>query len=113
MNLATLRVEGTESALDAFQKVFPLEQDARWSTGDRLRNGSVHSSSGFTATIADAGTPAELTSLIRAFLMHCKEKGIVFPRLRLVAELAIGVTVGDSEQFVVTVEFAPSEPYCV
>lgn len=109
MNLATLRVEGTDSSLEVLKKALPLVCDAQWSKGDSRCNGSVHTSSGFNATVADAGNPRELSRLIRAFLVQCKEKGIVFPSLNLVAELAVGFTVGDSEQFVAGVEFSPSE----
>jgi hypothetical protein len=43
------------------------------------------------------------------FLANCKEKSIVFPSLGLVAELDVGFTVGDSEQFVGSVVFSPPE----
>jgi hypothetical protein len=109
MNLATLRVEGTDSDLEALKKALSLESDAHWSKGERRRNGSVHASSGFNATVADAKNPKELIGLIRAFLVLCKNKQIVFPRLNLEAELAVGFTVGDSEQFVASVEFSPSD----
>jgi hypothetical protein len=109
MNLATLRVEGKDSALDALKKALSLECDSQWNKGDKRRNGGVHALSGFNATVADAGNPRELVSLIRAFLARCKEKGIVFPCLNVEAELAVGFTVGDSEQFVASVEFSPSD----
>jgi len=109
MNLATLRVEGTDGALNILKEALSLECDTQWSKGDKRRNGSVHALSGFNATVADATNPRELVSLIRVFLARCKEKGIVFPSLNIEAELAVGFSVGDSEQFVAGVEFSPSE----
>ena len=109
MNLATLRVEGTDSALESLKTVLSLECDTQWKMGDKRRNGRVHTLSGFNATVADAKNPGELTELIRSFLVQCKDNKIVFPNLDLSAELAISFTVGDSEQFVAGVEFSPSE----
>jgi hypothetical protein len=74
MNLATLRVEGTDSDFEALIKELSLESDAHWNKGEKRRNGSVHALSGFNATVADAKNPRELIDLIRAFLMLCKNK---------------------------------------
>jgi len=109
MNLATLRVEGTDSALESLKKALCLECDTQWKKGDKRRNGRAHTLSGFNATVANARNPGELEGLIRSFLAQCKNNNIVFPSLDLSAELAVGFTVGDSEQFVAGVEFAPSE----
>jgi len=109
MNLATLRVSGTDAALDTLKKTLSLECDTQWSKGDISRNGRKQESSGFNSTIADAENPGELLRLIRIFLVQCKDKGIVFSKLNLEAELAIGFSVGDSKQFFAGVEFAPSE----
>jgi hypothetical protein len=109
MNIATLRVEGPDHSLDELKNVLPLMIKAQWRTGDIRSNGKVHSSSGVYATLADAENPGILISLIRSFLEQCKEKDIVFSRLNLTAELDIGFTVGDSIQFVASVDFSPSE----
>ena len=109
MNLATLRVEGTDSALESLRETLSLECDTQWGKGDKRRNGSVHESSGFNATIADAGSPRELEGLIRSFLTRCRNKKIVFPSLDLSAELSVGLTVGDTHQFVAGVEFTSSD----
>ncbi|GAB3272720.1 hypothetical protein GCM10027297_05790 [Parahaliea aestuarii] len=71
-----------------------------------MRNGRIHDSSGFTTTIADTHNSKELTDQIAVFLEHCKTTGIVFPALNLTAELSVGFTVGDSEQFVGSVSFS-------
>jgi hypothetical protein len=109
MNLATLSVEGEDSALATIAEQLPLKHEQQWKKGDPRRNGKVHSSSGFQITVADAKNPGELTKCIHAFLAQCKESGIVFPEKSLVAELSVGFTVGDSEQFVAGVEFLPAE----
>lgn len=109
MNLATLRIEGEEPALEALAKALPLVHDSRWKKGDSRRNGTVHSCSGFVATVADAENPGQLVILVRAFLEECKKRGVVFSRFALSAELSLGFTVGDSVQFVAGVEFSPSD----
>lgn len=109
MNIATLRVEGTDSALGLVKKALPYECDAEWRKGDGRRNGNVYSASGFSVTIADANSPRELEGLLRSFLSLCKEKNIRLSGPDLAAELAVGFTVGDSDQYVAGVEFRPSE----
>ena len=93
----------------ALKKALSLESDAHRSKSDRRRNAWVRASPGFNATAAHAKNPKELIGLIRAFLEQCKDKHILFPRLNLKAELAVGFTVGDSEQFVAVVECSPFE----
>jgi hypothetical protein len=65
--------------------------------------------SGFSATVANARQPGDLVGLVRSFLVQGKDNNLVFARLVLSAELAVGLTVGDSEQFVARLEFSPSE----
>jgi len=109
MNLATLRVEGPDESLQELRKSLQLVCDTEWVKGDKRKNGRVNAASGFNATIADAKNPRELSALIRVFLANCKKKTIVFSSLGLVAELDIGFTVGDSEQFVGSIVFSPLE----
>ncbi|MBI5752747.1 MAG: hypothetical protein HZA59_11505 [Hydrogenophilales bacterium] len=109
MNLATLRVSGTDAALDTIKKTLSLDLDTQWRKGDIRRNGRKQESSGFNSTIADAENPIELLRLIRIFLAQCKEKAVVFSQFKLEAELDIGFSVGDSKQFFASVEFSPSE----
>lgn len=109
MNLATLQVEGNAGALEFLKKAIVLDIDAEWAKGDKRRNGHVHESSGFNATVADARNSPELISQVRSFLAQCTETKIDFASMGLSAELAIGFTVGDSEQFVTGVIFSPSE----
>jgi hypothetical protein len=107
MNLATLIVEGEQSALGDLRKALPLQIAASWEKGDIRRNGKPHASPGFSATIADAANPRELAHAVQTFLKQCKERGVSFPKSGVSAELSLGVTVGDSQQFVAGVEFSP------
>lgn len=108
MNLATLIVEGEEPALGNLRKALPLQIDASWKRGDVRRNGKIHTSPGFSATIADAANPRDLTHAIQTFLKQCKERGVSFAKRGVSAELSLGVTVGDSQQFVAGVELSSS-----
>lgn len=109
MNLATLRVQGTDEALHLLCSQIKLVADSTWKKGDPKRRGGCFSTSGLSATIVDAKNPAELVSAIRAFVAKCKEQGIVLASPSLSAELAIGVTVGDSQQFIACVDFSASD----
>ena len=107
MNLATLRVEGTDEALQAVRNALGLVPDSIWKQGEPKRRGGFFSSSGMNATIADAKNPGEMVVAIREFVAECKAKHFVFSGPGLSAELSIGVTVGETEQFVACVDFSP------
>ncbi|MCA3106742.1 MAG: hypothetical protein ACK5V0_00670 [Alphaproteobacteria bacterium] len=109
MNLATLRVDGTDQAIQAMCNLLGLEPDQTWKKGDPRRRGGFFSSSGLSATIADAKNPGEMVVAIREFVAQCKARDFAFSGSNLSAELAIGVTVGDTEQFVAFVDFSASD----
>ena len=109
MNLATLRVRGSDDALQTLCNTLGLVADSTWKKGDPKRRGGSFPTSGFSATIVDAKNPAELVLAIRAFVAKCQERHIVLSTPNLTAELALGVTVGDSEQFVACVDFSASD----
>ena len=109
MNLATLRVEGADDSLESLKSAISLSIDTEWKKGDKRRNGVSHELSGFSATVADAKNPSELIRIVRAFLAQWKERSIVISSRGLEAELSLGITVGDSEQFVASIELSPSE----
>jgi hypothetical protein len=74
-----------------------------------MRRGGHHSSAGFNATVADALNPDEMIVAIRNFFAMCKEQGVTFGRPSLSAELSVGVTVGDSDQFTASVALSASD----
>lgn len=108
MNIATLRIESEESTLDGLKATLPGRVDAQWRKGERGRNGVVHALSGYNATVAEAANPRALVSEIRSFLTQCKERNLDF-RAALAAELSIGFTVGDSQQFVASLALSPGD----
>lgn len=109
MNLATLRVEGTDEALQAVCNLLGLEADSTWKQGEPKRRGGFYSMSGLNATIADSQNPGEMVAAIREFVAECNARNFVFSGSGLAAELAVGVTVGDTEQFVAFVDFSASD----
>ena len=111
MNLATLRVEGTDEALQAMRDLLGIEPNQTWKKGEPKRRGGCFSHSGLSATIADedAQNPVEMIGAIREFVSNCKERNFVFSAPSLSAEIAIGVTVGDSVQFVAFVDFSAAD----
>lgn len=109
MNLAMLRVEGTDEALETARNSLCLVPDSMWKKGEPKRRGGFFSSSGLSATIADAKNPGEMVVAIREFVAECKAQRFVFFGSSISAELSIGVTVGDTEQFVACVDFSASD----
>lgn len=109
MNLAMLRIEGTDEALQTVRNTLGLVPDSMWKQGEPKRRGGFFSSSGLSATITDAKNPGEMLVAIREFIADCKARHFVFSGAGLSAELSIGVTVGDTGQFVACVDFSASE----
>ena len=109
MNVAVLRVEGEDAALEALKSALPVHCDTQWTRGDRRRSGATYDASGFSVTVADATNPRELQTKIASFLKLCKEKNLRFANSKTSAELAVGFTVGDSEQYVAGVVFSVPE----
>lgn len=108
MNLAILRVEGNDAELEALKQAFPFEVEASWKKGQAMRRGSALSS-GFNATVADTENPKQLIKVVREFLAECEKRGIQFSTTHLTTELSIGIAVGDSTQFVASVDFTPTD----
>src|SRR5687767_4700230 len=106
MKLATVRVKGTDQAIQALSKLLKLEVDQTWKKGEPKRRGGYFPTSGFSATIVDAKNPREMVVAICEFMTVCKARNITFSSPDLSAEVAIGVTVGDSEQFIACVDFS-------
>lgn len=109
MNLATLRVEGDEESLSSLIAALILDIDIRWARGDPIPLGGTHSTSGFCATISDVPTSGVLLAEIRNFLGKYERYVEVNDDVGLTAELAIGVTVGDSDQYTGTVVLGASD----
>lgn len=104
MNLATLRVEGSNAEIEALKTSLPLDIETSWKEGEAMRRG-VHRASGFNTTVADTENPKQLVEAVREFLAECKNRSIEFSNPNLTAELSIGIAVGDSVQFVASVDF--------
>ena len=107
MNLVLLRVEGDQARLDEIAERLDLHLDQRWTQGEADRRGARFRGSGYSATIADSQTPAEMIKHIREFVMLCRSTSTDFVGLR--TELSVGVTVGDETQYAVAFELAPSD----
>lgn len=108
MNLATLRIEGTDEALEQLIGQLNLDIDVSWKKGEMGRRG-IYEISGLNSTIADTKTPRQLTEAIIDFANQCKSKNINLSSSTISTELDIGIGVGYSEQFIASVSFSPSE----
>jgi len=103
MNLALLHVEGEEEMLDLIVEHMELKTEQRHKAGEERRFGPPYRTSGFTTTVADSANPAEMMVKIREFLATCRSRSTDF--LDVQAELSIGITVGDEEQYIAVLEF--------
>lgn len=106
MNLAMLRVEGPADSLDEIRHMLEIQSDACWSAGEQSSRGVAHALSGFAFNIVDALTPNEMVASIERFIETCRVSGVDFSHPALVAELSVGVTVGEAEQFVASVDLS-------
>ena len=109
MNLATLRLTGNDSSLDEVVGKLQLAVSSRVKKGDPRRRGGVHASSALSASIADAHSPGEMLGKVREFLAACHAQGPKLFANGVEAELSIGITVGDSIQYVASVDLSSSE----
>ena len=109
MNLATLRVEGTDEALETVRNNLGIVPDSMWKQGEPKVGGRLFSRSGLCATITDARTPSEMLVAIRKFVAECKAQNFASSGSGVSAELSIGITVVDTEQFVACVDFSASD----
>ncbi|WP_247315604.1 hypothetical protein [Ralstonia pseudosolanacearum] len=109
MNLAVLRVEGKGDVLKGLLDMLHSKPDAEWQAGELKRRGGKYEKSGFSLTVADAPTPHEMVIAVRRFLTECNALGIFFPKQGLTAELSVGLTVGDSVQFVASIDWTSDD----
>jgi len=109
MNLAILRVHGTDDALHLLRAALPIAADNAWSQGEKKRRGGHFTSSGFSLTVADQANPGAMVSSIRAFLADCQPHEALFRDPEISAELSIGVTVGEDAQFVAVVDLSHAD----
>jgi hypothetical protein len=109
MNLADLRLSGNDESLDDVVEKLNLTVASRIKAGDPRRGGGVHLTSGLSISIADAASPGAMLKQIRAFLAMCQKAGPTQFTNGVEAELSIGVTVGDSIQYIASVDFSSTE----
>jgi len=109
LNIATLRLTGSDASLDEVVGKLRLTVSSRVRAGDPRRRGGVHAASGLSASIAGAANPVAMTKQVRAFIQEClKHCPNLFPEA-VDAELAVGISVGDSVQFVASVNLSPAD----
>jgi len=109
LNIATLRLTGSDASLDEVVGKLRLTVSSRVRAGDPRRRGGVHAASGLSASIAGAANPVAMTKQVRAFIQEClKHCPNLFPEA-VDAELAVGISVGDSVKFVASVDLSPAD----
>jgi hypothetical protein len=109
LNIATLRLSGNDASLDEVIRKLNLVVSSRVKAGDPRRRGGVHAASGLNAPIADAASPVALLGQVRTFLAECLKHGPTLFGNGVDAELSIGIAVGDSVQYVASVDLSPIE----
>jgi hypothetical protein len=109
LNTATLRLTGGDALLDEVVGKLQLRVTSRFRAGEPRRRGGTHVESGLSANIADAANPGALMKQVRAFIQECLKHGPTLFPAPVDAEIAVGFSVGDSVQFVASVELLPAD----
>ena len=94
-----------ESALVALG----VKTDAVWRAGERGMRGKIHAESGANVSISDAPTMQQLLTDIRQFFELRGEAVAALVAEGVAVELDVGVTVGDSEQYIASVRFESAD----
>lgn len=105
MNLVSIVIEGDEQHLDNIKDKLGLSIDSSWQKGNQTRSGKLRENSGFTSCICDCDTPFRMIEELSDFLRYIDNKHLNFKQLELNARLSLGVTVGDQQQFIATIDF--------
>jgi hypothetical protein len=109
LNTATLRLTGDDALLSEVAGTLQLNVTSRVSAGAPRRRGGVHAESGLSANIADAANPGAVMNQIRAFVQGCIRDCPTAFLAFVDAEIAVGISVGDSVQFVASVELLTAD----
>jgi hypothetical protein len=109
LNTATLRLQGGDASLDEVVGKLQLNVTSRIRAGEPRRRGGIHLESGLSANIADTANPVAMMKQVRAFIQECIEYGPTLFPSGVDAEVAVGISVGDSVQFVASVELSPAD----
>lgn len=109
LNTATLRLKGGDALLDGVVGKLQLRVTSRFRAGEPRRRGGTHVDSGLSANIADAENPDALMKQVRAFIRECMKHGPTLFPPAVDAEIAVGFSVGDSVQFVASIELLPAD----
>jgi hypothetical protein len=84
-----------------------VEPESMWHVGDKGIRGQAHKDSGVSFVVSDASSAQQLASDLQQFLKRNRFALSELTGRGLTAELDVGVTVGDSQQYVALVPFAP------
>jgi hypothetical protein len=95
--------------LDDVIRKLNLQVAWRAKAGDSRRRGGLHATSCLNAPIADAESPGAMFHQVRTFLTACLQHGPTVFSHGVDAELSIGIAVGDSIQYVASVDISPDD----
>lgn len=109
MNTAILWVRGEQHAIDRVLTQTGAIPEKIWKRGDAKIRNAVHEDSGFSVLVADSDSPREMCDKIREMLGRYGKASLHFNGSNFSAELSLGVTVGDSAQFVAVASFNPDD----
>jgi len=108
LNSAVLRLSGSDEALDELVLKMKLKVNTRHRFGDAGRRGLPYAASGLNASIADGIKPEAMIAELRTFLETCLAFGsTLFTNVN--AEVSLGVSVGDDDQFMVSVDLSVTD----
>jgi len=109
MLLAILRCYSPNWNPDDFIQRMGFETDAVWHKGEIGPRGKPRDDSGFSLAITDALSLKELKDDVRTFVQEYSDDLTRLSSAGVTLDLDIGVTVGDSEQFAVSIYISPDD----
>jgi hypothetical protein len=109
LNVAALRLSGNDALLDDIVRKLGLKVASRSKAGSPRPRAGIYAASTLNALIADAASPAAMLGQVRAFLAECRGHDSTLFASGIDAELSIGISVGDSGQFVASVDLSSAE----
>jgi hypothetical protein len=98
------RTNSPESAVDTIAVAY----DSMWHAGEKTLIGAIREDSGVSFVVSDAASVRQLKEDIRELFQTRREKLLRMRAEGWEAEIDVGVTVGDSAQYIVKISVEPS-----
>lgn len=108
MKVAVLRLSSRTNSPESAADTVGVAYDSMWHAGEKTLAGAIREDSGVSFVVSDAASVRQLKEDIHEFFQTRREKLLRMRAEGREAEIDVGVTVGDSAQYTVTISVEPS-----